>query len=247
MGPSAVPAGRYAGRVPALAPYAAAAWAWHETGVSDLRLRSSLGEDEALPIEFFFRSADALMPFERYALELARGDVLDVGAGTGPHALELQERGASVVTLELSAALVRLQRERGVRHAAQGDFRYWRGPRFDTVLMLMNGLGPAGTLEGLDRLLRHAPGWLAPGGQLLVDAAAAIPEPAGPTLGWPPTGAYAGQAWIELSHGGRTGIPFRELYVDLDTLAERAVAAGWHFGIAFEGEAGGYLARLTYP
>lgn len=243
--PSAFAPNVYEDRLPALAPYAAAAWACYEEGVGDLHLRSSLGEDETFPVEFFFRTSEEFLPFERYALELARGEVLDVGAGAGPHALELQRRGRPVVTLEVCADLVRLQRTRGVRHAYRADFRFWRGPRFDTVLMLMNGLGPTGTLLGLDRVLRHARAWVSAGGQLLVDAAAAIPEPSGPSSGWPPTGGYGGQAWIELSHRGRTGLPFRELYVDLDTLGARAVDAGWRFEVAFEGEAGGYLARLT--
>jgi len=244
----------YRDRVPPLAPHVAALIAYYQGNHAvKLRLRSSLGEDEDFPVDFFFRAGDAFLPFERYALELASGSVLDLGAGVGAHALALQARGISVVALEIDTRLAHLQRARGVRHGVCADFRYWSGSKFDTVLMLMNGLGPVGTLEGLARFLHHAPRFLAPGGQLLVDAAEAVPEPVSaianaraPALPpWPPPGDYRGQAWIELSFDGRVGRPFRELYVDLETLVRTATDAGWHAGIAFEGERGSYLARLT--
>jgi len=212
-----------------------------------MRLRSSLGEDEPFPVEFFFRSGDAFMPFERYALELCRGSVLDLGAGVGPHALALQDRGFDVLAVETCRDLVAIQKERGVRRSVCADFRYWSRGGFDTVLMLMNGLGPLGTLDGLSRYLQRAPQFLAPGGQLLVDSAEALPEPGAVSLTWPPAGGYPGQAWIEISYGEAVGRPFRELYLDLATLRRAAAVAGWRLEIPFEGEQGSYVARLTRP
>ena len=243
--------GAYRDRVPPLAPFAEALAA-HAAGETDieLRLRSCLGEDEALPVGFFFRTADRLMDFERYALDLCRGRVLDLGAGAGPHTLALEAQGLSVVAVEGSADVARLLRARGASSVVHADFRYWWRPGFDTVLMLMNGLGPVGTLAGLDRFLAHAPRFLAPGGQLLVDGAEAAPSRpprAAGAASWPPAGAYPGEAWIELSHAGRVGRPFRELYINLDTLARHATRAGWHLEVAFEGGNGVYLARLTTP
>ena len=224
----------------------------HAGGETDaeLRLRSSLGEDEALPVGFFFRTPDELMDFERYALDLCRGRVLDLGAGAGPHTLALQSLGRRVVAVEGSAAVARLLRARGASSVVHADFRYWSRPGFDTVLMLMNGLGPVGTLAGLDRFLAHAPRFLAPGGQLLVDGAEAAPSPSSRTAmaaSWPPGGEYPGEAWIELSHAGRVGRPFRELYIDPETLARHATRAGWRVDVAFEGGDGSYLARLAMP
>ncbi len=236
----------YLDRVPPLAPHVAALRAYHE-GRHDAhtRVRSSLGEDEELPAGIFFRAGDDLFPWERYALELARGSVLDLGAGTGVHSLELRTRGLDVLAVENEAGLVRIMRERGVARVVRADFRLWAAGRADTVLMLMNGMGPTGTLAGLDRFLSHASGLLTPGGQLLVDIAEALPEHGAAPADLPRTGPYAGEAWIELGFDGAVGRPFRELYVDYETFARHASDAGWAVGVAFEGEAGAFLVRLT--
>lgn len=237
----------YATRAAAMAPYEAALRAYHSgRGDAGIRLRSSLGEDEVLSAGIFFREGEDLFPFERYALDLAVGRVLDLGAGAGPHATELQRRGLEVLAIETCAPLVQVMYERGVRHALRRDFRWWHGPKFDTVLMLMNGVGPTGTLAGLDRFLAHARRFLDDGGQLIVDSAEAVPEPHAPFDAgrWPDPGEYAGQAWIELEFDGLRGIPFRELYVDVVTLRERAERQGWTAEVAFE-EDGAFLLRLT--
>lgn len=246
--PPAREPGLYQGRVPPLAPFASALAAY-AAGESDpgLRLRSSLGEDETLPVGFFFRTPDQWMDFERHAIDLCRGRVLDLGAGAGPHTLALEAMGRSVVAVEGSAEIVRLLRQRGAASVVHADFRHWWRPGFDTVLMLMNGLGPVGTLRGLDRFLAHAPRFLTPDGQILVDGAEAVIHRPPAPASWPPAGDYPGEAWIELSHAGRIGRPFRELYLDLETLARRASLADWQTEVAFEDGHGAWLARLTRP
>ena len=237
-------------KVAALSPHGRALRAWHE-GQRDAEvvLHSSLGEHEALPAGFFFRGPEEFFPAERYALDLCRGRVLDLGAGTGLHALVLQERGIPVVGLEIEPRIARIARERGVSAVVRADF--FRLPfgaaAFDTALALMNGVGPVGTLERLPLFLEEVGRVLSPGGQLLLDSGAPVVARGAEVHaeGWPdPTpDRYPGEAWIRLEFEGEAGPPFRELYIDADALARRCAAAEWSCQIAYE-EGGAYLARL---
>ena len=94
---------------------------------------------------------------ERRALRYVRGRVLDVGAGAGRVALELQERGHTVVAVDVSPLVVRVARRRGVRNAkvlALEDLDGSLG-RFDTVVMFMNNFGLFGNEAKARRLLRR--------------------------------------------------------------------------------------------
>ena len=235
----------------ALAPFGRALRDWAAGDqAAELVLHSSLGEHEPLPVALFFRGPGDFFVAERFALELCRGRVLDLGAGTGLHGRRLAERGHEVTALELVPEAARIVRGHGVA-TVRGDslaLPFAEGV-FDTVLMLMNGIGPVGTLRGLGAFLEGAARVLAPGGQLLVDSAEPLVHPgaAAEADAWPPPTeeAYPGEAWIRLEYRGETGPPFRELYVDAATLVERAAAAGWDARIAFEDGSGGYLARLV--
>lgn len=212
-------------------------------------LHSSLGEHEEIPIAVFFRGPDDLFSFDRAALRLCRGRVLDVGAGTGVHSLYLQERGFEVCAIDVLADAVEIMRRRGVHDARLCGIEQLDAGRFDTILMMMNGTGILGTLEGLDRFLRHVPRLMTRRGQILVDSGPArvvgdSEEPA-VEVNLEEGGSYPGEAWITLEYRGERGPPFRELYVDAGTLAEHAEAHAFDCEIVFWDELGGYVARLT--
>ena len=181
-------------------------------------------------------------------MALCRGRVLDVGAGTGVHALYLQNRGHDVCAIDVLPESIEIMRERGVCDARGAGIEEIEDERFDTVLMMMNGIGILGTLEGLDGFLESAPRLLQADGQILLDsgpgrlvgeaneaAVAIVVDEDG----------YPGEAWIELEYQGEKGPPFRELYADSETLCEHARAAGWTCDIVFRDGHGGYVARLT--
>jgi SAM-dependent methyltransferase len=242
--------GEHAALAP-LEPHGRALWDYFQ-GDHDaaIRLRSSLNEDDPIPTEVFFRGPDSFFPFEEYAIELCRGRVLDAGAGTGVHSLVLQERGLDVTAVEILPQALEILRRRGVHNVVEGDMFALDLEPFDTVLMLMNGIGPVGTLAGLDRFLATAGRLVAPGGQILVDSAAPVVHETTvlPAAGaWPPPteDGYPGEAWIELEYRGEAGAPFRELYVDAETLASRAERAGWACTIGFTHAEVAYVARLA--
>ena len=109
------------------------------------------------------------------------------------------------------------------------------------------GLPP--TIEELDRFLKDVRRLLAEGGQILVDSGparvvGASDDPA-VEVAVQEDGTYPGEAWITLEYKGEKGPPFRELYVDAETLCEHAVVAGYDCEIVFWDEMGGYVARLV--
>jgi SAM-dependent methyltransferase len=232
----------------------APAWAPHGAALRDylsgdttaeIAVWGEDGAEERVPAAVFFRGPGEFSALEAAALDCCRGRILDAGAGAGPHSLILQARGFTVVALDVAAEAVAVMRARGVRDARRGDVFALCGERFDTLLMLMNGIGIVGTLAGLDRLLQATPRLLAPGGQVLLDSydprdLESSAEPAG---GSKPR--YVGEMRFRLEYAGVLGPFYEWLFVDLPTLTDRAARAGFRCeGLWHEGE-GHYLARLT--
>jgi SAM-dependent methyltransferase len=207
-----------------------------------LRVRSDLAEEEEWPASLFFREEAEMPAIERAALDLCGPRVVDVGAGAGPHALALQRRGHDVLALDSNPELSDLMRERGVRRVAVGGPEAAPRGRADTVLILMNGLGLAGTLAGLAPLLRSAAGALAPGGRIVADST----DLRGPCGGVArDDGRYVGEVQFQLEFGGTRGEPFGFLYVDPETLGLHARSAGLDLIETRDFGDGTYLAVLA--
>jgi SAM-dependent methyltransferase len=96
-------------------------------------------------------------PHHRAAMRLARGRVLDVGAGAGRVSLHLQERGHEVVAIDNSPGAVEVCRRRGVRDARLLDFADVDESLgvFDTIVLLGNNFGVFGSSAKAKRRLRR--------------------------------------------------------------------------------------------
>jgi SAM-dependent methyltransferase len=231
-------------------PYQAAMWEYHR-GRRDavIVVYDDFERDEA-PISYFFRTPEQFPPLETRALDLCRGRVLDVGAGSGCHSLALQERGLEVTAIEILPDLLDILRERGVRDARLATWMDVDAGQFDTVLMMMNGLGLTETLAGLRAFFRDARRLLRPGGQVLADSTdvrVRMDREAARTGRLERAdGRYIGELHFQLEFDGRKGPPFGQLYVDPETLARYAAEAGWGCEIAAAPDHyGNFLARLT--
>jgi SAM-dependent methyltransferase len=98
------------------------------------------------PASRYFAGPADWAPFERQALDLAGGRVLDVGSGAGRFALAAQGRGLVVTALDSSPGAVAVSRRRGVRDAVLArapDGMAGRG-RYDTFLLMGENLGLLG-------------------------------------------------------------------------------------------------------
>ena len=186
---------------------------------------------------------------ERRALELCRGRVLDLGAGAGRHAIELQASDFQVVAVDPLAEAVEIMRDRGVEDARLGDIESVSGERFDTVLMLMHGVGIVGNLRGLGNLLEELPSRLNPGGRLICDSAdlAAVLHDESPEAldEFSTPDRYLGEVQFSLRYGSLEGARYPWLFVAPEALEIIARAAGFDTEIAATGERGAYVAVLT--
>lgn len=204
------------------------------------------GAHDAIPAQYLFRSRSEMPTLEQQALDSCRGKVLDIGAGAGSHALALQQQGLEVHALDISRGAVTVMQQRGVRKAHHGSIWAWQGPPVDTLLLLMNGIGLVGDLDGLDRLLGQASQWLHPGGQIILDSSDLIylyEEEEDPRLDL--INPYYGIVRYQMQFETAISPPFDWLYLDYPRLHRHAAQHGFHCEKLMEGPHYDYLAKLT--
>lgn len=99
----------------------------------------------ASPSHYFAEPA-AWAPFERRALDLAAGRVIDIGCGAGRFALALQERGTEVTAMDISPGAAEVSRRRGVRDVVLAGAPEGVAGRtaYDTFLLMGENLGLLG-------------------------------------------------------------------------------------------------------
>lgn len=217
---------------------------YQETGVDHgLRVECSAAEPWDMPVEHFFRGEADLPPVERTALRLCEGSVLDAGAGSGTHALVLQAMGHPVTAIDILPDAVKVMRARGLGDAQVADIFTFGGGPYDTVLMLMNGIGIVGDLDGLDRIFAALRRLLIPGGRVLFDSTDLAVR--GGRRGR--RGRYGGEVTFKLTYHGVDGPTFPWLFVDSETLADAALRSGWSGEVVYQEPDGHYLCRLIAP
>ncbi len=190
-----------------------------------LWLNNNYGEPEEMPTEVFFRGEDEMPEAELLALQLCRGKVLDIGAGAGSHTLVLQHRGFEVTALEVSPGAAAVMQKRGVKTVEQQDVFQYKTEKFNTLLLLMNGIGLTQNLAGLERFLQHAKQLLLPGGQLIFDSSDITYLYEDLPL---PKNKYYGEIRYQYEYKNQQGNWFNWLYIDQETLKAHAQKQGWN-------------------
>lgn len=222
---------------------------YHHTGRSaHLRVHSSMFDTDEIPVALLFRTAAQMPQDELIALGEARGHTLDVGAGSGCHSLELQQRGLQTTAIDISPLAVTTMQERGVNDARLVDFfsPQLQG-QFHTILMLMNGLGIVGRLHNMPQFFARLEELLAPGGQALVTSSDLryIFEDEEGEMDWDPTQDYYGQVDYWMQCGTVKGPAFDWLFLDPTSLQRLAQKHGFRAEIIYNGPHYDYLARIV--
>lgn len=195
-----------------------------------------------MPVATYFRNEDKMPALELAALDLCKGKVLDIGAGAGSHALALEDRKIRVTALDISPLAVAVMELRGVSHSIATDIFSYTEKKFDSLLLLMNGIGLCGNINGLRRFLVHSRKLLKPGGQLLFDSSdvSYLFEE-----GIPVMDHYYGEIQCRYEYKKQKSDWFTWLYIDRNTLALVAGDEGWNMEVVTEDGDDQYLARLT--
>lgn len=211
-----------------------------------LVVRSSQFDDDEIPVSYLFRSWKELPEIEKAAIKNCRGKILDIGACAGSHALILQKKGGDVSALEISALCCDVMRKRGVKNVIHGDIFRDDPGRFDTLLLLMNGTGLAGTMTNLGVFLKRLKGLLNVGGQIIIDSSDLryLYEDEDGSFVIDLNSDYYGEVDFQMIYDGIEGEVFPWLYVDEDTLALVAEQAGFEFNLLQRGDHYDYLAQL---
>jgi SAM-dependent methyltransferase len=217
---------------------------YHQTTPQKLWIHNQYGPKEEMPVSIYFREEADMPLLELIALQQCSGTVLDIGAGAGSHALLLQEKEVAVTALEQSPKAVAVMQARGVEKVIQKNIFDYKEARYDTLLLLMNGIGLCATLQGLQHFLQHVKSLLNAGGQLLFDSS----DVAYLYNGKPPKGStYYGEIDYQYEYKKQKTGWFKWLYVDSKTLMKIATAAGWKMQVLYKDGQDQYLVRLTLP
>ncbi len=211
-------------------------------------ISSSFDGDEMEPA-YFFRSYSEMPQLEQVALKKVKGKVLDIGAGAGAHALFLQDKGFDVTALEMSELCCSVMQKRGLKKVIAEDvFSYENENQFDTILLLMNGIGIAGSPEGLKTLFQKLKTFLKPTGQIILDSSDLIylyEQENGSFLLDINATTYYGQIDFLLKYKSIEGEQFEWLYADQVLLSDTASELGFNTEIIEYGDHYNYLAKLT--
>lgn len=215
----------------------------------DIVTYSSLNEEDTLPLAYMFRSFKGMPALEQKALQSCKGQVLDIGCGAGSHALYLQEKGLAVTGIDSSQGAITVCKQRGLNNTVHKNILDYKGQTFDTLLLLMNGIGLAGTLKGLDKFFVKLKPLLNHGGQILLDSSDIVymfetDEDGGYWI--PDTITYYGEVSFTMEYKNKKSEPFPWLYVDYNTLQRAANFNDLNCELVMEGEHYDYLARLTH-
>lgn len=204
-----------------------------------LKLHNNYGKPEKMPVEVFFREDHDLSDLEQLALDHCSGSVLDVGAGAGVHSLILQDIGLDVTAIDISASAVEVMEMSGVNKALKQDVLDLKDQKFDTILLLMNGLGLVGKLKDLPGYLTTFKNLLNENGKIILDS-----SDISYLYEVPPTDHYHGEIEYQFEYKGRKGMPFSWLYADKVILETNAKEVGLSCNVIYEDDTDQYLAIL---
>ncbi|MBI3142867.1 MAG: methyltransferase domain-containing protein [Bacteroidetes bacterium] len=203
---------------------------------------------DAYKASYFFRSFEEMPPQEQKAMGLCKGRVLDVGAGAGSHSVYLTSKGLDVTAIDSSPGCAEVISARGIEKVQIQSIWDHQG-QYDTVLLMMNGIGMCGRLKKLPEFLRKLTSLLAPGARIVTDSSDVFhlygDVDAEEILELDKE--YLGEVDFMFEYNGVKGAWFPWVYIDQRTLGEHATKAGLTYKVHYAKKNAGFLATLSLP
>jgi 2-polyprenyl-3-methyl-5-hydroxy-6-metoxy-1,4-benzoquinol methylase len=217
-------------------------------GPQNLITETNISEPDEMSVAYLFRNYEQMPPLEKKALALVHGSVLDIGCGAGSHLLYLQnEKKLEVKGIDSSKKAVETCNKRGLQNIENVNiFDFETNQKFDTIILLMNGIGVCGKLEKIDLFLQKLNRFLNNNGQILIDSSNIIymfdEEDATKIVS--NQKEYYGDLEFTITYKNQTE-SFDWLFLDFETLSKAANANHLNCELVFEGENFDYLAKLS--
>ncbi|MCB0478890.1 MAG: methyltransferase domain-containing protein [Crocinitomicaceae bacterium] len=211
----------------------------------DIVVHSDLCNPDILPKETLFRPEFMLFEVEEVALKHLNGRVLDVGSGFGSISQIVKSKGFEVEGIDTSQGAVDYQEEIGLK-AKCVDFFEFEGENYDTILMMMNGIGIVGTMRRMPEFFQKLDQLLSPNGKALIDSSdiAYLYENEDGSIYVNLDQDYYGEMKYQMQYKENYGEWFDWLYIDFETLSKLADENGFTATQLFEDNNNHYLAEL---
>lgn len=205
-------------------------------------LHNNYGEAEELPVDAFFRKEEDMPDIELYALSLCEGKILDIGAGTGTHSLVLQQRGFDVTAIEISKGACEIMKDRKIKNVVNLDITQFNAEKFDTLFLMMNGIGFCGYIDELKKFLKQAKELIHVNGKIIFDSSdvAYLYED-----DITREESYYGEIDYQYEYKAFKGDWFNWLYIDQFLMQKISNDLGWNMQVVYEDDQDQYLAVLT--
>jgi len=176
-----------------------------------------------VPIEYFFRSPKDFSNLEKEAIGLCKGKVLDMGAGVGPHSLELQRLGLEVYAIDISSHACEIMKKRGVKNIQCTDFYNLTMDSFDTILLLGRSIGFVENLKGIKKFLSYCKTRLNPEGIIILDSIDISSTQEQVYLDYIERncklGRYFGEGSFQMKYKNNLGDKFQNVQIDIQSLS----------------------------
>lgn len=212
----------------------------------EITVSSDICEDDTIPVNYLFRSYAEMPRIEQIALDRCSGKVLDIGAAAGIHSMYLKKKGINVKAIDISHGAVAYLTSQGI-NAEVIDFLKIEDDQYDTLLLLMNGIGIAGDLNSLESFLQHTKKLLAPNGKILCDSTDVnyLYEDEDGSMWIDLNSEYYGNFRFQMKYKDIETDWFNWLYVDFDKLKITAEKVGLAIEKIYEEEYQ-FLVELTH-